>query len=61
MTTLITLGWGLFGTNGWLEKQLTIEGKEILLIVVAQEIHVYVMFMFKIPKGVCKKYYICYL
>jgi hypothetical protein len=41
--------------NGWKEKMLSIDGKEILLKVVAQAIPVYAMLVFLIPKGVCKR------
>lgn len=43
-----------FRTKDWNDKQLFIEGKEILLKVVAQSVPVYAMSVFKILKGVCK-------
>jgi hypothetical protein len=43
--------------NGWKEKrkQLSIGGIEILLKAVVQAAPVYVMSVFQIPKGVCKR------
>jgi hypothetical protein len=37
------------------EKLLSIGGKEILLKAIAQSILVYAMFVFLLPKKVCKK------
>jgi hypothetical protein len=39
-------------SNGWKEKLLSIDGKEIFLKAVAQDIPVYAMSIFLIPKGV---------
>jgi hypothetical protein len=41
--------------KGWKEELLFIGGKEILLKVVAQAIPIYAMFVFLLPKKVCKK------
>ena len=40
--------------NGWIKRQLSLGGKEILLKSVAQAIPSYEMSVFKIPKEVCK-------
>ena len=41
--------------EGWEERFLSMGGKEILLKAVIQSIPVYAMFVFKIPKKLCKE------
>ena len=41
--------------KGWMEKQLSTGGKEILLKAIAQSIPVFAMPVFCLPKGVCKE------
>jgi hypothetical protein len=43
------------GLKGWKEKFLYLGGKEILLKAIIQQIPVYAMAVFKIPKHLCKK------
>ena len=40
--------------NGWKEKTLSMDGKEILIKYVAQAVLVFEMVVFKIPKNICK-------
>lgn len=40
--------------QGWMSKLLSVGGKEVLIESIVQEIHVYSVSCFRLPRGLCR-------